>query len=245
MNITSSMVNEFNNKLSSVGCSFKLYIDERTDLSQCEIVPSNTMYIESSIINLTREFYSYLEEFFLIKGIQLNYNASKSVFWSKNQCANIELYKGNIRKVDDLSRIVIPKEVRESLNIQENCLLEFSLKENSVVLTKCDSSIVNDPGNSIDKLKSIVDINKSKSSIIDTLKLEPEELINLYLRAVIDRDALENNTLTAAETAGYWINHAGSHARKEFDNMLINSGIKLNEDTFYSSVDYILRKYGI
>ena len=40
---------------------------------------------------------------------------------------------GIIRRIDDLGRIVIPKEIRRKLNIQEGDPLELSLDGNKVI----------------------------------------------------------------------------------------------------------------
>lgn len=43
---------------------------------------------------------------------------------------------GIVRKVDDLGRIVIPKEIRKSLQIREGDLLEIFIDENGVYFYK-------------------------------------------------------------------------------------------------------------
>jgi len=40
------------------------------------------------------------------------------------------------RKIDELGRIVIPKEIRNYLNINNNDCLAIEIKDNSIVLTK-------------------------------------------------------------------------------------------------------------
>ena len=39
-------------------------------------------------------------------------------------------------KIDELGRIVIPKEIRNYLNIKDNDCLAIEIKDNSIVLTK-------------------------------------------------------------------------------------------------------------
>lgn len=46
--------------------------------------------------------------------------------------------KGIIRRVDELGRIVLPIEVREKLNIEENNELEICLEGNTIILKKVD-----------------------------------------------------------------------------------------------------------
>ena len=84
--ITEDMVIIFNQTLENLDCSFKLDF-RKTSVpgnTSCEIVPANNRFIHSSIINLTDEFYETLENFFKKKGIELSYNNTGSIFWSKN-----------------------------------------------------------------------------------------------------------------------------------------------------------------
>ena len=43
---------------------------------------------------------------------------------------------GIIRRTDDLGRIVIPKEIRESFEIEEGTAIEIFTEENKVILKK-------------------------------------------------------------------------------------------------------------
>lgn len=49
---------------------------------------------------------------------------------------------GFIRKVDDLGRIVIPKEIRTNLNIEENSPLEIFSDSTSITIKKLESMCV-------------------------------------------------------------------------------------------------------
>ncbi len=85
MMITEEMVTDFNQTLENLNCSFRLKFQNGVcGNSDCEIVPSNNMFIQSSIINLTDEFYKVLEGFFNKRGIELSYNNTGSIFWSKD-----------------------------------------------------------------------------------------------------------------------------------------------------------------
>lgn len=44
---------------------------------------------------------------------------------------------GIIRRIDDLGRVVIPKEMRTALKIEVGDALEFGIKGRSICLTKC------------------------------------------------------------------------------------------------------------
>ena len=63
MKITNEMVDNFNNLITE--CSFKLKFNDECSNPNCEIVPKNNKYIDSSIINLTNEFYQILENYYL------------------------------------------------------------------------------------------------------------------------------------------------------------------------------------
>ena len=84
--ITEDMVTVFNQTLENLNCSFKLELEKNcvTGNPSCDIVPSNDKFIQSSIINLTDEFYEILNDFFNKRGIELSYNNTGSCFWSKN-----------------------------------------------------------------------------------------------------------------------------------------------------------------
>lgn len=85
MKITEDMVIVFNQTLENLNCSFRLKFESGMCRNgQCKIVPSNDMFIQSSIINLTEEFYKVLEEFFSKRDIELSYNNDGSIFWSKD-----------------------------------------------------------------------------------------------------------------------------------------------------------------
>nr|WP_089759005.1 AbrB/MazE/SpoVT family DNA-binding domain-containing protein [Halarsenatibacter silvermanii] len=43
---------------------------------------------------------------------------------------------GIVRKVDELGRIVLPKELRDTLNIDEKDPLEFYVEDDSIILEK-------------------------------------------------------------------------------------------------------------
>ena len=93
MKITQDMVTVFNQKLKEMECSFKIQLDKAgvgiCNNPSCEIVPANSKFIETSIINVTDEFYKFLEDFFKERGIELTYNNTGSIFWSKNGWGNV------------------------------------------------------------------------------------------------------------------------------------------------------------
>ena len=49
---------------------------------------------------------------------------------------------GMIRRVDELGRVVIPKEIRKKLDIQEKDPLEIYVQEDCIVLKKYESNCI-------------------------------------------------------------------------------------------------------
>lgn len=47
---------------------------------------------------------------------------------------------GIVRRLDDLGRVVIPREIRNSLKFMEGDALELFVENNSLILKKCDNS---------------------------------------------------------------------------------------------------------
>ena len=43
------------------------------------------------------------------------------------------------RKIDDLGRLVIPKEIREQLEIDKNTILKIEIEDNRIVISKDES----------------------------------------------------------------------------------------------------------
>lgn len=88
MKITQEMVNEFNESLEMLQCSFRIKINyQYSDWEvnpTCSIIPSNDMYIDSTVFNMSKDFYTMLENFFETKGIkELAYNNTGSTFWAR------------------------------------------------------------------------------------------------------------------------------------------------------------------
>lgn len=62
----------------------------------------------------------------------------------------MERITGISRKVDELGRIVIPKEIRKSLGIEEGDLIEINLKGHEITLRKSRQIFCTDCGQVID-----------------------------------------------------------------------------------------------
>lgn len=106
---------------------------------------------------------------------------------------------GITRRIDDLGRIVIPKEIRKNLKIKENEVLEIFINNDEIILKKFspfnDSEkvlsdyikVINDmTGNDV----IITDIDKV---ILSTKKLE-EKLLNKKLSEYVN-DLIENRSI--------------------------------------------------
>lgn len=86
MKITKEMVVELNNELAIKGCPFRYEFNEReyADNPCIKIVLPSMSWVNSFIINPTKEFFNWLELWFKVKGIELSCNNDGSILWSKN-----------------------------------------------------------------------------------------------------------------------------------------------------------------
>lgn len=71
---------------------------------------------------------------------------------------------GSIRKLDELGRIVIPKSVREMLNMEQGDNIEFFVEENKILLKKSNAIDVNEE--EIYKLLQLYYLKYYRSSVI-------------------------------------------------------------------------------
>lgn len=77
---------------------------------------------------------------------------------------------GIVRRVDDLGRIVIPKEIRRALSIKEGTPMEMSVSANTLVLEKyhCDA------GSAVEGLEAYIELECAdqpwQSKVLDVLK---------------------------------------------------------------------------
>ena len=68
-----------------------------------------------------------------------------------------------------------------------------------------------------------------------------EYYIAKYIMAKVERNALDEGTLTVEETAGYWLYEARPCPLHEFTQMLEQNNILLSQNSFYASVAEILK----
>lgn len=85
MKITRKMVMELNNELAVKGCPFRYKLQFMgNEFTSVMITLPNMNCVDSFVINVTEEFYEWLDMWFKTKyNIELNYNNTGSAFWSK------------------------------------------------------------------------------------------------------------------------------------------------------------------
>lgn len=85
---------------------------------------------------------------------------------------------GIIRRVDDLGRVVIPKEVRRTLGIREGDPLEvFTEGRDTVCFRKYETNLCGEVDHLRNQIKTYCDLPYETQARIDTLLREVRELI--------------------------------------------------------------------
>ena len=105
---------------------------------------------------------------------------------------------GVIRKIDDLGRIVIPKEIRNNLNIKSFDDLEIYVESNKIVLNKISTEefLKSNSKLIIDSTSDLVDIKiyiTDKEKVITNGDLENKKLDNKLLEILNDRMIVNKN----------------------------------------------------
>ena len=131
---------------------------------------------------------------------------------------------GIVRRIDDLGRIVIPKEIRKSLKISEGDSIEIFVDNNQIILNKYSivDSITNISNKIVDSFykifkkhiiitdkEKIIAGSKNSNLIINNLKdkIELREEINsdnyYFLPIVVDSDAVGSIILVDSNITSY------------------------------------------
>lgn len=76
---------------------------------------------------------------------------------------------GIIRRIDDLGRIVIPKEIRRSLAIKEGDPLEISLENNKICLERYQTGNIDVLNTVIENIRYDEYLEVDKSKVLDLL----------------------------------------------------------------------------
>lgn len=118
---------------------------------------------------------------------------------------------GIVRKIDELGRIVIPKEIRNVLGIRSNDDLEIFIDDMKIVLTKYEKSdnILNYSNNVvkiIDEKLNIKVFVTNKEKIITTGNFKNKELDSKLLELIEERKRYESiNKETINKISGYFV----------------------------------------
>ena len=87
MKITEAMVVALNSELVMMGCSFRFQLSdqcESPDNPVMKLVLPSMNGISCFSINLTRDFLTWLNVWFQLRGVELSCNNSGDIFWSRN-----------------------------------------------------------------------------------------------------------------------------------------------------------------
>lgn len=118
---------------------------------------------------------------------------------------------GIVRKIDELGRIVIPKEIRNVLGIHSNDDLEIFIDDMKIVLTKYEKSdnILNYSNNVvkiIDEKLNIKVFVTNKEKIITAGNFKNKELDTKLLELIEERKKYESiNKETINKISGYFV----------------------------------------
>lgn len=112
----------------------------------------------------------------------------KTSFFCKNNSGDNMEKTGMTRRIDELGRLVIPKEIRKSLRIKDNDQVEISVVDNKILLSKYESITKNEViSNLLNCLKKKIKNNvylTSRDKIIDY------SLINKENNFVLNEDIM-------------------------------------------------------
>lgn len=84
MKITNKMVMELNSELAIMGCPFRYAFRDTDNNPSIEIVLPSARFVDSFIINPTKEFFTWVKAWFEVKGIELTFNNTGTIMWSRN-----------------------------------------------------------------------------------------------------------------------------------------------------------------
>ena len=83
---------------------------------------------------------------------------------------------GIIRRIDDLGRVVIPKEIRRTCNIREGDPLEISLEDGGVVFKKYNPDYRDDLISTLQSVANYYDDYKDNRAIAGQLRKIAQEI---------------------------------------------------------------------
>ena len=127
---------------------------------------------------------------------------------------------GVVRKIDDLGRIVIPKEIRKSLGIRDGENLEIVVEDNNIKLSK--KNIVNNYLNDIKELliaaeiifpglilltdrEKVTLVTRNDFDIKPNDKLSNELMQTMDYRMTFNDDIIQKHMIEGKELVGYFL----------------------------------------
>lgn len=113
---------------------------------------------------------------------------------------------GIIRRIDDLGRVVIPKEIRKNLNIKENDSLEIFIDGENIILKKYSNlskveKLFNKYINILNEITSNSVIITDREKVLATTKKE-EKLIGKEISAYLDNILESRNKVLSNDNRG-------------------------------------------
>ena len=113
---------------------------------------------------------------------------------------------GIIRRIDDLGRIVIPKEIRKNINIKENDSLEIFIDGENIILKKYSNlskveKLFNKYINILNEITSNSVIITDREKVLATTKKE-EKLIGKEISAYLDNILESRNKVLSNDNRG-------------------------------------------
>lgn len=132
---------------------------------------------------------------------------------------------GIVRKIDDLGRIVIPKEIRKTLNVKSNDDIEIIADDNKIILKKYYIL------NSLDKILSHYLSIMDKYLFCDYIITDKEKIIAVSkkLRETIDDSNISTNLIQMLEQRKQILENAAKYLK-------INNSLVLNKCYYFSPI---------
>ena len=123
------------------------------------------------------------------------------LFFSKNNNGDIMVKTGMTRRIDELGRLVIPKEIRKNLKIKDNDQVEITVIDNKIILNKHDNI-------EKDRIISII-LNSLKKEINKNVLITSRDNIidySLINKEIINDLSLNSNMMNIIENRNSIIN---------------------------------------
>ena len=155
---------------------------------------------------------------------------------------------GVVRRIDDLGRIVIPKEIRKILRIKEGSPLEiFTEKEGDIILRKYSpigeiSNLSSEYAESLAKITDLIAIITDKDGVIACSGTQKKDILEQKISSELEKIIDKRETLLTEESTAILITEKGNK-EKECKSQVIVPIISDSEVT--GSVVLIAKEPGI